>query len=164
MAGMHSLDIVSRIDFAELDNAVNNTKKAVSVRFDFKNVRVEITADKKEKKLSLATEDGKMNALKEMFTSAAVKRGISMKALDWGETLPGPSGGVKCEAKIRNGLEQEMAKRIVKLVKESGYKVQASIQGEEVRLSGKQIDDLRAVMGLLQKSDLEVPLQFINMK
>ena len=164
MADMHSLDIVSRVDFAELDNAINNTKKAISVRFDFKNVRSEITVDKKEKKLALSTDDGKMNALKEMFSSAAVKRGISVKVFEWGETLPGASGGVKCEAKIRSGLEQDFAKKIVRMVKESGLKVQASIQGEEIRLSGKQIDDLRSVMTMLQKSDLEVPVQFMNMK
>jgi hypothetical protein len=164
MADMHSLDIVSRIDFAELDNAINNTKKAVSVRFDFKNVHTEMTIDKKEKKLAFSTDDGKMNALKEMFMSAVVKRGISVKAFDWGDTLPGAAGGVKCEAKVRSGLEQDYAKKIVKMVKESGFKVQASIQGEEIRLSGKQIDDLRSVMTMLQKAELDVPLQFVNMK
>ncbi|MCX5691560.1 MAG: DUF520 family protein, partial [Planctomycetota bacterium] len=75
MADLHTLDIVSRVDFAELDNALNNTRKMVATRFDFKNVNVEMTIDKKEKKLNLVTADGKMNAVKEMFSSAAVKRG-----------------------------------------------------------------------------------------
>jgi uncharacterized protein YajQ (UPF0234 family) len=164
MADMHTMDIVSRVDFAEMENAINNTKKAVATRFDFKNAKVEITFDPKEKKLYLQAPDGKMNALKEMFSGAFIKRGMSVKAIDWGQTLPGPAGDVKCESKVRAGLEQDMAKKIVKLVKETGLKVQASIQGEEIRLSGKQIDDLRAVMSMLQKADLEVPLQFVNMK
>jgi hypothetical protein len=78
--------------------------------------------------------------------------------------LPGAAGGVKCEVKIKAGLEQDMAKKLVKLIKETGLKVQASIQGEEIRLSGKQIDDLRTVMTMLGKADLEVPVQFVNMK
>jgi cyclic-di-GMP-binding protein len=164
MASTPSLDIVSRIDFAELDNAINNAKKAVTARFDFKNCRAEIEVDKKEKKLKLLTEDGKMNALKEMVLHAAVKRGLSMKSIEFGETEPGASGGTKCEAKLHHGLDQETAKEIVKLVKDTKLKVQASIQGEEVRLSGKQIDDLRTVMTMLQKAELKVPLQFVNMK
>lgn len=164
MADLHSLDIVSRVDFAELDNALNNTRKMVATRFDFKNVNVELTVDKKEKKLHLVTADGKMNALKEMFSSAVVKRGFSVKAFEFGDTLPGAAGGVKCEVKIKAGLEQDMAKKVVKMVKETGLKVQASIQGEEIRLSGKQIDDLRTVMTMLGKAELEVPLQFVNMK
>jgi len=164
MADLHSLDIVSRIDFAELDNAINNAKKVIATRFDFKNVKAEITVDKKEKKLQLYTADGKMNALKEVLTTAIVKRGMSIKAFTWGDVLPGADAGVKCEVKVLSGLEQEVAKKIVKLVKESGMKVQTSIQGDEVRLSGKQIDDLRSVMALLTKSDFEVPLQFLNMK
>lgn len=159
-----SLDIVSRLDFAELDNAINNAKKAIAQRFDFKNARVEIEVDPKEKTLKLFTESGKMTALMEIVTTAAVKRGISPKAISYGDIEQGAAGGVKCVAKLRAGLEQEMAKKIVKLIKDTGLKVQASIQGEEIRLSGKQIDDLRAVMTMLQKTELEVPLQFVNMK
>jgi len=164
MANTPSLDIVSRVDFAEIDNAVNNAKKAVAARFDFKAAKCEIDVDEKEKKLKLVTEAGKMTALIEIFTTAAAKRGISMKAFEFGDILPGLAGASKCEAKIKAGLEQEMAKKIVKLIKESGLKVQTSITGEEIRLTGKKIDDLRAVMTMLQKSDLEVPLQFVNMK
>lgn len=164
MADMHSLDIVSRVDFAEIDNAINNTKKAVVTRFDFKNAHVEINVDKKEKKLNLVAPDGKMAALREMFGTAAAKRGLSAMAFTWGETLPTSAGAVKCEAKIRSGLEQETSKKIVRMIKDTGLKVQASIQGEEIRLSGKQIDDLRTVMTMLQKADLDVALQYVNMK
>lgn len=164
MAATPSLDIVSRVDFAEIDNAINNAKKSIAARFDFKNARAELEVDRKEKLLKLLTEEGKMNALIEIFTTAAAKRGIAMKAFEFGEILPGAAGGQKCEAKIKAGLEQEMAKKIVKIIKDMGLKVQASIQGEEIRLTGKQIDDLRTVMTNLQKMDLEVPLQFVNMK
>ncbi len=164
MANTPSLDIVSRVDFAEIDNAVNNAKKALADRFDFKNTKSEIEVDRKEKKLKLFTDAGKMNALIEIFTTAAVKRGIPMKAFEFGDILPGLGGASKCEAKIKAGLEQDTAKKIVKLIKETGIKVQASITGEEIRMTGKKIDDLRAVMAILQKADVEVPLQFVNMK
>lgn len=162
---MPSLDIVSRIDFAELDNAINNTKKAIMNRFDFRNSKYEITVDKKEKKIHiLAEDDGKQAAIREMFIGAAVKRGLDMKSFVFGECEPGPAGNSKREVRLRDGLEGELAKKIVKIIKESKIKVQASIQGDEVRLTGKQIDDLRACMALLNQSGLELPLQYVNMK
>jgi hypothetical protein len=164
MASTPSLDIVSRVDFAEIDNAVNNTHKAVAQRFDYRGVKVEITIDQKEKKLVMLADGGKLKGAIDMFLHAAAKRNISMKAFDFGEVGPGPAGRERVEAKIRAGLEQEFAKKIVKMIKETGLKVQASIQGDEIRLSGKSIDDLRSVMAMLQKADLEAPLQFVNMK
>ncbi|MGQ0628906.1 MAG: YajQ family cyclic di-GMP-binding protein [Phycisphaerales bacterium] len=164
MASTPSLDIVSRVDFAELDNAVNNTHKAVQQRFDYRGVRTEINVDQKEKKIQFIADEGKLKGLLDMFLNSAAKRNISMKAFDMGEIGPGPAGTQKCEAKVRAGLEQETAKKIVKMIKDTGLKVQASIQGDEIRLSGKQIDDLRNVMTMLQKSDIEAPLQFVNMK
>ena len=159
-----SIDIVSRVDFAEIDNAVNNTHKAVAQRFDYRGVKTEIKVDVKEKKIHFVADEGKLSGLIDMFLHSAAKRSISMKAFDMQETLPGPAGAQKCDAKIRSGLEQDFAKKVVKLIKETGLKVQASIQGDEIRLSGKQIDDLRTVMAMLQKADLEAPLQFVNMK
>ena len=162
---MPSLDIVSRINFAELDNAIQNTRKAVAARFDYRNSPVEMTLDKKEKTLKLqAADEGKLAGLKEMFLHAAMKRGIEAKSLEFGEPEPGGAGQHKQQVKLKEGLAPELAKQIAKMVKESKIKVQASIQGEEVRLSGKQIDDLRAVMALLNKADLAQPLQYINMK
>ncbi len=162
---MPSLDVVSRIDFAELENAINNYKKMLAARFDFRGVHAEIELDQKEKKLKfVTTDDMKMRALQELFQSATMRRGISPKCFDWKEPEHGAGGMLKREVKIRQGLEQEHAKKISKLVKDSGLKVQPSIQGEEVRLTGKQIDDLRACMKLLDGSDLPVPLQYVNMK
>lgn len=162
---MPSIDVVSRINFAELDNAVNNTLKAVAARFDFRNSPVEIIVDRKEKKIRMtAADDGKMKGLQEMFTHAAVKRGLELKAFDFGDIEQGRHGEAKREVRLREGLTPENARAISKLVKESRAKVQASIQGEEVRLSGKSIDEIRSVMAMLNAAGLDQPLQFVNMK
>ncbi|GJQ29251.1 MAG: UPF0234 protein [Phycisphaerae bacterium] len=162
---MPSFDIVSRVNYAELDNAINNTHKAVAARFDFRGVTVEITLDRKEKKLKFVTDDAtKMKGLREMFETAAHKRGISVATFDWAEPEPGLAGKLKCEVKLHDGLEQDLSKKMVKIIKDSKLKVQASIQGEELRVTGKQIDDLQAVMKMLNASGLGVPLQFVNLK
>ncbi len=162
---MPSFDIVSRVNFAELDNALNNTLKAVANRFDFRGATAEITVDRKEKKLKLVADDNmKMNGLREMFEQAAVKRGIALKTFDFGETEPTLAGKLKCEAKIMDGIEQEKAKEISRLIKDSKIKVQPSIQGDELRVSGKQIDDLQATMKFLDGAGLGIPLQYVNLK
>lgn len=162
---MPSFDIVSRFDFAELDNAINNTTKAIAARFDFRGSPVEMTVDRKEKLLKVTADDTtKMKGVKEMFLTAAIRRGLDSKAFDWPEPEAALAGRVKCHVKIRDGIEQEKAKQIVKIIKESKLKVQASIQGEELRVQGKQIDDLQSVIKLLGASNLGLPLQYINMK
>ena len=162
---MPSFDIVSRVNFAELDNALNNTQKAVATRFDFRGVTAEITLDKKEKKLKFVADDsGKLKGLREMFETAVVKRGIPLKTFSWGEVEHAQAGKAKAEVKIQDGIEQEKAKQIVKMIKDQGLKVQASIQGEELRVTGKKIDDLQAVIKMLDGSGVGVPLQYVNMK
>lgn len=162
---MPSFDIVSRVNFAELDNAINNTQKAVAQRFDFRGATAELSLDKKEKKLKVVADDGtKLRGLREMFETAAQRRGISLKTFEWGETEPGAAGKVKSEVKIRDGIEQDKAKAIVKMIKDTKLKVQASIQGDELRVTGKSIDDLQSVIKLLNGADLGMPLQYVNMK
>jgi uncharacterized protein YajQ (UPF0234 family) len=162
---MPSLDIVNQIEWQELDNAINNTRKAIIQRFDFRNTNTTVEVNKKDKKIHMVTADNmKMEALREMFLSAAAKRKLSMKHFDFGELEPGPSGAIKRDVVIREGLERDLTKKIVKMIKETKLKVQPSIQGDLVRLSGKKIDDLRQVMSLLDDADLETPLQYINMK
>ncbi|MCC6426115.1 MAG: YajQ family cyclic di-GMP-binding protein [Phycisphaerales bacterium] len=162
---MPSFDITSRVNFAELDNAINNTHKAIANRFDFRGKPVEITLDRKEKTLKvIAEDDGKLKGVREMFETAVVKRGIKLKTFNWGEIEPGLAGKSKCQAKIADGIEQDKAKQIVKLIKESGMKVQASIQGEELRVTGKKIDDLQSVMKMLDGAGLDLPLQYVNLK
>ena len=162
---MPSMDVVSRINFAELDNAINNTKKAVQTRFDFRGSPVEINVDRKEKKLTLiAADDMKVKALREMFESAVIKRGISLKSFKFGDPIAGGEGKYRFEVKLKEGLESDLAKQISRMIKDSKLKVQASIQGDEVRVSGKQIDDPQTVMRMLDGAGLEQPLQYVNMK
>lgn len=162
---MPSFDIVSRVNYAELDNAINNTHKAIAARFDFRGVAVEIALDRKEKKLKFVADDeGKLKGVREMFETAVVKRGITLKTFSWGEYEHAMAGKAKCEVKLNDGIEQDKAKSLVRLIKESGLKVQASIQGDELRVNGKKIDDLQAVIRLLNASDLGIPLQYVNMK
>ncbi len=162
---MPSVDIVSRFNFAELDNAINNTHKAVAARFDFRGATAEIELDKKENTMKFVCDDEtKLRGIREMFQSAVSKRGIDVNAFEWGESEPTIAGKLKCEVKIKDGIEQTLAKSMVRLIKDSKLKVQASIHEDEVRVSGKSIDDLQAVMKLVNGADLGIPFQFVNMK
>jgi cyclic-di-GMP-binding protein len=165
---MPSFDIVSRVDMQEVDNAVNNTKKALAQRFDFRGARADLDLDKKEKTLKFVTEDNmKMEAMRETFVSNAVRRGLDAKTFKFEDPEPGAAGTIKREAKIQEGLAQDIAKDIVKRIKATGLKVQASIQGEEVRVTAKKIDDLQAVITLMRgevSEELGIPLQYVNMK
>lgn len=161
-----TLDIVSKFNFAELDNAINNLKKMMATRFDFRGSKWTIEVDQKEKKLKIVAEDGtKHKGIAEELHKCSMRRGIDPKAFEFMEPEHALGGMLKRDVKIKNGLETDKAKEIVKKIKETGLKVQASIQGDEIRLSGKQIDDLRAVMTMLQNDEtIGVPLQFVNMK
>ena len=167
-----TLDIVSRMNWAELDNAINNLKKMMATRFDFRGSKWTIEVDQKEKKLKIVAEDGtKHKGIAEELHKCAMRRGIDPKAFEFMEPEHSLGGMLKRDVKIKNGLETDKAKEIVKLIKDfcaaNGLKVQPSIQGDEIRISGKQIDDLRTVMAMLQKDEagtIGVPLQFVNMK
>lgn len=162
---MPSFDIVSRVEMQELENALNNTRKALSQRFDFRGSPYELELDKKEKKLKLSAEDGtKMEAIRETLKQHAHRRGLDLKVFKFGEPQDGAGGKPKQEITLQDGLAQDLSKDIVKRIKASGLKVQASIQGEEVRVNAKKIDDLQAVIALLKGADLPAPLQFVNMK
>ena len=162
---MPSLDIVSRVNFPELDNAVNNTLKAIAARFDFKGAHCELTVDKKEKKLKVVAEDTmKMKGIRDMFESAVHKRGLDLKIFKWGDNEHSLGGKVKSEVKIQDGIEQEVAKQIVRIIKDSKMKVQAAIQGDAVRITGTKRDDLQAAMALIRKDIPEMPLSFNNFR
>lgn len=163
---MPSFDIVNRVDFNEVENTIKNTKLQLSQRYDFRGAKVEIDLDTKEKKIHIVSDDKmKMEAIRETFLAAAAKRGLNIKTFEWKDVLNGLAGSVKRDVVVKDGLEQDMAKKITKTIKESKIKVQASIQGEEVRVNGKKIDDLQEVIALLKAdASIEVPLQFVNMK
>jgi uncharacterized protein YajQ (UPF0234 family) len=162
---MPSFDIVSKVDAQLLDNAVNVTRKEITNRFDFKDSPVEIDLDKKEYKLSItASDDMKMRQLLELLVNRANKQGISPQAFDLSKDAYPSGKTVKKEVSVRNGLKQEDAKKIVKLVKDSGLKVQAQIMDDTVRVIGKKIDDLQEVISLCRSAELDIPLQFENMR
>jgi uncharacterized protein YajQ (UPF0234 family) len=162
---MPSFDIVSKVDLQALDNAVNVVKKEIQNRFDFKDSPVEINLDKKEFTLKVETgDDMKMRQLIDVLINRAHKQGIAPTAFDLSKEAY-PSGKVvKKDISVRNGLKQDDAKKITKLIKESGLKVQAQIQDDLVRVTGKKIDDLQDVIKLCQGAELEFPLQYINMR
>ncbi len=162
---MPSFDIVNRIEFHELDNAINNAKRQIEQRYDFRNSKVEIDLDAKAKTMKVAAEDRmKIEAVGEILRTCAAKRGLDLKSLKFEDSESAAGSSMKQVVKIQEGLEHDIAKKIVKMIKDAKMKVQASIQGEEVRVTGKKIDDLQAVIALLKNAELDVPLQFVNMK
>lgn len=162
---MPSFDIVSKVDMQALDNAVNVTRKELENRFDFKGSPIVIDLNKKESKINLeAADDMKMRQLTDVLMSRGHKQGIDPLAFDFSKEAH-PSGKViKKEVLVRNGLKQEDAKKIVKLIRDSGLKVQAQIMEDTVRVTGKKIDDLQAVIQLCKSADLGIPLQYVNIR
>ena len=162
---MPSFDIVSKVDPQALDNAVNVTRKEITNRFDFKNSHVVMDLNKKDFKIDLETDDDmKMRQVMDVLISRAHKQGIAPEAFDFSKDSYQSGKVVKKEVPVRNGLKQEDAKKIVKLVKDSGMKVQAQIMDDIVRVTGKKLDDLQAVIQLCKNSGLDFPLQFENMR
>ena len=162
---MPSFDIVSKIDPQTLDNAVNVTKKEIQNRFDFKDSPVSIELNKKEMRIELeAASDMKIKQIVDVLISRSLKQGLDPLAYDFSKD-PYPSGKVtKKEVPVRNGLKQEDAKKIVKLIKDAGLKVQAAIMDDIIRVTGKKIDDLQEVIQKCKEASLGIPLQYINMK
>ncbi|MDX1954921.1 MAG: YajQ family cyclic di-GMP-binding protein [Chitinophagaceae bacterium] len=162
---MPSFDIVSKVDAQALDNAVNVVSKEISNRFDFKGTHLVINLDKKEYKLNLETDDDmKMRQLIDVLISRAHKQGIAPEAFDFSKEGYASGKVWKKEVTVRNGLKQEDAKKVVKLIKDSGLKVQASINDDLVRVTGKKIDDLQEVIQASKTWGLGVPLQYENMR
>ena len=162
---MPSFDIVSKVDLQTLDNAVNTASKEIKNRFDFKGNHVVIDLDKKDFKLNLeADSEMKLGQIIDVLISKSMKQGLAPEIYDLGKE-PFQSGKiVKKEIPVRNGISQEDAKKIVKLIKDEKFKVQASIMDDIVRVSGKKIDDLQAVIQASKNWDLGLALQYVNMK
>ena len=162
---MTSFDIASAVEMKTLDNEVNVVKKEISNRLDFKGSPVSIELDKKEFILKVEVEsDMKMKQVIDVIISRSMKQGIDASAFNFDKDAY-PSGKViKKEIPVKNGLKQEDAKKVVKVIKDSGLKVQAQIMDDIVRVTGKKIDDLQAVIAALKGASLGMPLQFNNMK
>ena len=162
---MPSFDIVSKVDAQALDNAVNVTSRELANRFDFKGSHLVIELNKKDFKINIETDDEmKMRQLCDVLMSRAMKQGIEPQAFDFSKE-PQQSGKVmKKEVTVKNGLAQDDAKKVTKLIKDSGMKIQAQIMDDLIRVTGKKIDDLQAVIQLCKSSNLGFPLQYVNMR
>lgn len=162
---MPSFDIVSKIDLQEVDNAVNITRKTIESRYDFRNSKTEITLDKKGKKISVVTEDDmKLRAVQDSLIENFVKRKIDRKTLDLKESEMASGGMIQRQIEIKEGVDSDTARSIVKMIKDKKLKVQAAIQGDQVRVTGKKIDDLQEVIQMLRTAALAIPVQFVNMQ
>ena len=161
MAGDVSFDVVSEFDEQELRNALDQVRREVQQRYDFKGVTVELTQGKGE--LTLITDDEyRAAAVKDLVETKTVRRGLSLKIFDWGKVEPAGGNKVRQHIGLRRGLDEPLAKRITKLIRDEFPKVKSQIQGAAVRVSGKNKDDLQRVIARLRELDEPVPLQFQN--
>lgn len=159
---MPSFDIVSEVDLHELSNAVDQTNREVGTRFDFKGSNAHV--DQKEHELTLvAPSEYQVKQMSDMLDGKLSKRGIDISCLERGKIIE-TNNEARQIVTVRHGIDQETARKISKQIKSSSLKVQATIQGEQVRVTGKKRDDLQAIMSLLRESKLELPLQFTNFR
>lgn len=160
---MPSFDVVSRIDLQEVDNALNQTRKEVAQRYDLKDSKTEIAWDQKEIVITSA-DDFKVKAVVDVLQSKLAKRNIPLKNLEYGVVEPALGGRSRQKITVQQGIETEKAREIVKFIKGSGVKVQAQINDDEVRVTGKKRDDLQDVIAKLRGADLGLALQFVNFR
>ena len=161
MAQQNSFDIVSHVDRAEVTNAIQQTIKEVRQRFDFKGSTATVALEKDALVLS-AEDETKLRNMNEILQQKLVRRGVPLKALSYGVVEPAAGGTVRQRAQIQQGIPQEKAKEVVKFIKDSKAKVQASIQGEVVRVSGKDRDTLQDIIAKLKAKDFGIDMQFSN--
>jgi uncharacterized protein YajQ (UPF0234 family) len=161
MAGEVSFDVVSDFDEQELRNALDQVRREVIQRYDLKTARVELVQEKA--RLVLVTDsDMHARAVRDLIESKAVRRSLSLKIFDWGDIVPAGGNRVRQEVGLRRGLSDELARKIVKLIRDEFPKVQPRVQGDAVRVAGKSKDELQRVIGRLRELDEAVPLQFEN--
>ncbi|HAV62284.1 MAG TPA: YajQ family cyclic di-GMP-binding protein [Verrucomicrobiales bacterium] len=160
---MPTFDIVSKVDLMEVQNAVNQAQKELANRFDFKGANAEIKLEKNEIALS-ANDQFKIKALEEMVVGKLSKRNVSLKNVDRGEPNISPLGHARQSIKIKQGIDGQIAKQITAFIRDTKLKVTASIQGDEVRVSGKSRDDLQEVIAAVRGHDFPVALDFVNFR
>lgn len=163
MASESSFDIVSKMDMQELTNAVNQAEREIENRFDFKGNKSSLKLDKDA--LVIASDDEyKLNAVIDILQTKMVKRGLSLKNVEYGKIEPASMGTVRQRLTLKQGIDQENSKKINILIRDSKLKVKSQIQGDQIRVTGKSKDDLQQIMQLLRKADLSLDLQFTNFK
>ena len=163
MAKDCSFDVVSEVDMQEVDNAVNQAKKEIGRRYDFRGSKAEISLEGDTIKI-IGDDEYKLNAIIDVLKGKMVKRNVAIKNLDYGKVEPAAGATVRQIITIKKGITKENAKDVVKAIKNMKIKVQASIQEDQVRVSGKDKDDLQAVIQMLKQLDIPVELQFVNFR
>jgi len=160
---MPSFDVVSKVEMQEVDNAVNQACKEIEQRYDFKGTHNEINLEK-DAIVILAADDYKLQAVVDILKGKLVKRGVSPKCLDFGKKEAASGGAVRQRIDIVQGISKEKGKEIIALIKETKLKVQPQIMEDQVRVTGKQIDDLQEIIQVLKGKDVGIELQFINFR
>ncbi|WP_068774691.1 YajQ family cyclic di-GMP-binding protein [Paenibacillus sp. FJAT-26967] len=163
MSSESSFDIVSKLDMPELNNAIQQARREIETRFDFKNSKSEITLEKDELVL-LSDDDFKLQNVIDILHGKMAKRGIALKNLEYGKIEPASLGAVRQRVKLKQGIEGDIAKKINIMIRDSKLKVKSQIQGDSIRVTGKSKDDLQKVMQLLRGADLAIDLQFDNFR
>ncbi|MBD1367286.1 YajQ family cyclic di-GMP-binding protein [Mucilaginibacter sp. ZT4R22] len=162
---MPSFDIVSKIDGQTLDNAINTAKKEILNRYDFNGSKSTIDLDKKTNEITIVTEnDMRLKAIIDSIISRMSKQQLDPQALDFGKDQYASGNMIRKEVKIKEGIDKEVAKKVVKKIKDSKLKVEAAIMNDQVRVTAKKIDDLQAVISLCRTEDFGQPMQYINMR
>jgi len=163
MAQQNTFDVVSKVDMAEVKNAVNQALKEVHQRYDFKNTNSDIQLDEKDHSITLATaSEFTLKSLNDVLQQKLVRRGVSLKALSYGKIEPAAKDSVRQAIALQQGIPIEKARDIVKFIKDSKLKVQASINGDFVRVAGKDRDTLQQVIALLKQKDFGIDMQYTN--
>jgi hypothetical protein len=164
---MPSFDVVSEVNVQEVDNAVNQAQKEIQGRYDFKGTKFDLNFDPKTTEIKLSADaESRLENMLDIINSKLIKRGIELGAIEIGKREAAAGMMLKQSLKVKQGLEQDKAKQIIKVIKDSKLKVEAQIQDKQVRVTGKKIDDLQEVIALLksQQGQLKIPLQFVNMR
>lgn len=161
MASESSFDIVSKIEPQEIDNAVNQALKEIENRFDFKNSKTNIETEKEALAIT-SDDDFKLKNVIDILEGKLIKRGISTKSLEYGKIEPASGGTVRQRVKLKQGIDQDIAKKINVLIRDSKLKVKSQVQGDQIRVTGKNRDDLQQVIRLLKEADIPLDLQFVN--
>ncbi|MEN9826687.1 MAG: hypothetical protein RI953_2432 [Pseudomonadota bacterium] len=164
---MPSFDVVSEVNVQEVDNAVNQAQKEIQGRYDFKGTKFDLNFDPKTTEIKLSADaESRLENMLDIINSKLIKRGIELGAIEIGKREAAGGMMLKQSLKVKQGLEQDKAKQIIKVIKDSKLKVEAQIQDKQVRVTGKKIDDLQEVIALLksQQGQLKIPLQFVNMR
>jgi hypothetical protein len=158
----NTFDIISRVDLQEVNNAIQQTMKEVHQRFDLKNTKSEVWLEGKEKLVLASIDEFKLRAVNEVLQQKLVKRGVPLKALNYGKVEPAAGSTARQEVALQQGIPIEKAREMVKVIKQSKLKVQASIQGDMVRVSGRDRDTLQDAIRLLKQQDFGIDMQFAN--